>query len=385
MRSNGDPYSRPSWTGGAVTLKNLFGNLALVVTPFVLLELAFRALPVSNPPYVLPVTAESPIARLQADKRFTWSKGWNFSIRTNKYSNNFGYVNQNDYDPELRSPLLILIGDSYVEANQVDAGRSAAELLHSKVRNKGRVYSIGLSGAPLSQYLAFAEYARVTFRPHSLAFVVVGNDFDESLLKYYASQRFHVFRESDGELELERIDYRVSNARALLRRSAVIRYVMLNLDARSTLRRALMRNADEKTEYVGNVPAEVGDERLIDSKKAVDEFFRQLPERSGLETANILFVIDGSRPALYSPEGLRSEAASYFGGMKRYFKAQAAALGYEVVDMQPAFVSRNRRDESRFEFPTDGHWNELGNRLVAEEISKSDVFRSTFEDAGPEN
>ncbi len=368
-----------------MTLKNLFGNLLLVIIPFVLLELAFRALPVSNPPYVLPVTPDAPVARVQAGKHYTYSKGWNFSIKANKYSNNYGYINQNDYEPELRSPLLVVIGDSYVEANQVDAGKSAAEILHSRVERHGRVYSIGLSGAPLSQYLAFAEFAKDTFRPESMAFVIVGNDFDESLLKYYASQRFHVFRESGGELELERIDYRVSNTRALLRESAVIRYVMLNLDARSAMRRALIRNADQEVEYVGNVPARVGDERIEDSMQAVDEFFRRLPHCSGLEAANILFVIDGSRPALYSQEGLRREPASYFGKMRRYLAARAGSLGYEVVDLQPAFVSRNRLDDSRFEFPTDGHWNELGNRLVAEEMSKSVVFRSTFEDAGLDN
>ena len=63
---------------------------------------------------------------------------------------------------------------------------------------------------------------------------------------------------------------------------------------------------------------------------------------------------------------------------KKYFEKQALAFGYEVLNMQPIFIERNRLDNSRFEFKTDGHWNELGHALVAEKIEESAVFKSTF-------
>ena len=89
--------------------------------------------------------------------------------------------------------------------------------------------------------------------------------------------------------------------------------------------------------------------------RVVDEFFDQLPLRSGLDAAEILFVIDGMRPALYSQEELERADTSFFGQMRRYFAEQAVSLGYEVIDMQPIFVEKNRLDNSRFEFETDGH------------------------------
>jgi len=70
--------------------------------------------------------------------------------------------------------------------------------------------------------------------------------------------------------------------------------------------------------------------------------------------------------------------------MRRYFAAAAQARGYAVLDLQPVFIARNRQDGSRFEFPTDSHWNELGHRLVAEELRGSAVFRQLFPRGAPE-
>ena len=273
---------------------------------------------------------------------------------------------------------MMVVGDSYVEANQVDAGKTAAELLHLKTTNEGRVYSIGLSGAPLSQYLVFAQYSMDVFQPGSIVFIIIANDFDQSLLKYYYRTRFHLFREDNNDLILQIGDYSISNTRKLLRRSAFIRYVMLNLEAKKSLDRLLRRGPVQKIEYIGNVPATVSNERISDSMRAVDAFFDQLPARSGFDAADILFVIDGLRPALYSAQSIENTKNSFAAEMMRYFEDQATILGYEVIDMQPVFIRKNRLDNSRFEFETDGHWNEMGHSLVANEIEKSSVFKATF-------
>ena len=57
--------------------------------------------------------------RFQPDREFTWSKGWDFAIRTEKRSKNHGFLKRLDYSVS-SGPLLAVIGDSYVEAAQVD-------------------------------------------------------------------------------------------------------------------------------------------------------------------------------------------------------------------------------------------------------------------------
>jgi hypothetical protein len=67
--------------------------------------------------------------------------------------------------------------------------------------------------------------------------------------------------------------------------------------------------------------------------------------------------------------------------MRNYFMLAAESKGYEVIDMHPIFIRKNRADGSRFEHPTDGHWNALGHKLVADAIEGSAVFSRTFRGA----
>ena len=360
-------------------LKKILFNSVLILLPFLIMEGVFRLLPVSHPPYILPVSSENPVAHFQPNVDYLFSKGWDFSIRARKRSNNFGYTHVSDYHPDETTPLLMVIGDSYVEAHAVDAGKSAAEILNAAVDGIGRVYSIGLSGAALSQYLVFAEFSRVEFRPNAMAFVIIGNDFDESLLKYESNPRFHYFEENGKEFVLRRIDYEISTTRTILRKSAFIRYIMLNLEAKEILERRSAAPFGNSQNYVGNKPANVEKARVTDSMRAIDEYFRQIPLRTGLDSRSILFVLDGVRPALYSSQELLKAEDSFVSQLRRYFREQAVSRGYEVVDMQPVFIKKHKLDNSRFEFPTDAHWNELAHKLVAEELQKTAVFTRIFQ------
>lgn len=343
-------------------------NAALFLAPFLLVEAVFRFMPVMSMPYILPVTARTPVAHMEPNVEYTYSRDWNFSIHHRKRTNNFGYVHQADYHPEAKTPLLAVIGDSFVEAQGVPPGASLAEVLHRRVSPAGRVYGIGLSGAPLSQYLVFAQFARETFRPDAMAIVIISNDFDESLLKYKADPRFHYF---DAKGELRRVDYEMSTLKKILRQSAFMRYVVLNLEAARAWER--IRNSTPPSE------GSMFEERVADSKRAIVYFLDQLPERAGLANESIVLLLDAVRPAIYSPEALQKADDGYHARMRRYFTEQAAARGYRVIDMQPVFIARHRSYGSSFELvPTDSHWNALANRLAAEEIEKSAPFARVF-------
>ena len=344
-------------------MKKAFFYGVLAALPILILEGLFRLLPVSNPPYLEPVTGRDPVVHYQRNVDYRYSNGWNFAIRARTRTNNYGYHHRSDYRPQDTTPLLMVVGDSFVEAQALDTGKSVADLLHATVADKGRVYGIGISGAPLSQYLAFAEFSRDTFRPRAMAFVIIGNDYDESLLKYKSEPRFHYFAEGRDGLELQRVDYSRSTVKTLLRESAFVRYVVLNVaPARIFHQSAQAEPAD----------------RIADSKRAVDYFLEQVPLKTGLAADAVVFVVDAVRPAMYSAETLRAAESGYESRMRQYFIEQAQRRGFTVLDLQPVFLRRHEQDGARFEFPTDGHWNELGHRVVAEEIRNTPLFARLF-------
>ena len=100
-------------------------------------------------------------------------------------------------------------------------------LLSKEVDGKGRVYSFGSSGAALSQYLAYAEFAKSEFHPMAMVFIVVGNDFDESLLKFKGKPGHHYFSEIDGRFVLTRIDHQNDQFKENLKSFALVRYIYL--------------------------------------------------------------------------------------------------------------------------------------------------------------
>jgi hypothetical protein len=128
------------------------------------------------------------------------------------------------------------------------------------------------------------------------------------------------------------------------------------------------------------VPRVVEPERIAWSKRAVDEFLVELPTRSGLTPGRILFVVDGMRPQLYDPGDRARSDSSFFGQMRTYFIGHARAKGFEVVDMQPAFVAHYATHRQQFENPHDGHWNAIAHGVVANAVTRSNVF-TTFMDS----
>ena len=164
------------------------------------------------------------------------------------------------------------------------------------------------------------------------------------------------------------------------RNSRLVRY--RSYHAGETLRRMY----DEKRRNDPNAAGTPGDpfretdpavahaDRVLASRRAVNAFLRMLPERSGLDPAQIVFVVDGIRPYRYTEGWEHRWDGSYHGVMRRHFMDQARADGYEVIDMQPVFVNHHRSHRQPFNWLQDIHWNALGHGLCAEQLGRSQAL-----------
>ena len=62
-------------------------------------------------------------------------------------------------------------------------------------------------------------------------------------------------------------------------------------------------------------------------------------------------------------ETLAIAQGTYFDVMRRYFLTNAAAEGYEVIDMQRSLVRHYWTHRQRFDWPYEYHWNVLAHGL----------------------
>ncbi len=358
----------------------LIGLCISVVTILICLlaaELVLRFLPVNTGFGAMPVSAENPIFRFRPNSEFTFSRDWNLDLANPGRVNNDGFVNNQDYVAADTSPLVAVIGDSFIEAAMVPYAQTLQGLLSENYKGKLRVYSFAASGAPLSQYLVWARYAVDKYRARALIINVVGNDFDESRIEYKAAPGFWYYAPgADRKLQLRLVDHNPDTLTRLVRQSALLRYLAINLRAQYAVADLLSKfrssgKLQANPDFAGFTGSETSSQRVERSKEAVDRFLLDV-QTLGIPAKCIAFTLDGFR----YPNAKSQGAGSFFDVMRRYFLEQAAANGLEAIDLDPEFFKRHETRGERFEYPNDGHWNPNGHRVAAHSLKASRVLNS---------
>jgi hypothetical protein len=346
-----------------------------------LLEIIFRILPVSDSLKTQVVDDEHPIAHFKENREVTLQTGANFSHWVQKKSNNFGYLSDVDFHPapETQSNRVVVIGDSFVEASQV----TNQDAFHHRLMETYPLktfYPIGVSGAPLSQYLAFAQFSETIFKPSQYIFVIILNDFDESWLRYKASGSFHYFND-DGDIV--RRDYSPSLLKKIARKSALVRYLVLDLKVGQLIKEWSNRPYQEITQMNSKEISSlrpksdadtISDTRIQYSLRSVDLFLVKLARIVGQKP--ILLVLDGDREELYrSRSTLRDMFRVENQAYQHLIRESQRYPNVSVLDMHPKFQKHWSNLRQSFDYAHDDHWNELGHQIVAETIVESGFIR----------
>ena len=343
------------------------------------LEVVMRFLPVHTGFRVAPVTAQAPVAHLRPNEPFTFSTGWRFKNVNRGRINNAGFVNDQDYHKEGKRPLLAVVGDSYIEARMIPYGETLQGRLATALGNEFRVYSFAAGGAPMSQYLIWARHAVTDYGARALIINVVLNDFDQSYLDYRTSPVYWLYIDDpDGQLRLRFFEYRQSTLRSVLSRSALARYLMINLKLEYFIQTLPLLPAPAPQASAAGAPAGPGTSEDAEARRTrislavIDAFFRDLKAMVALPADRILFLMDG----FHYPDAAASGAGSYVDRMRKAFLAKAASLGYGRIDLDPQFFARYRSAGATFEVPDDGHWNAIGHQVAADAVLSSDFLKA---------
>ena len=342
----------------------------------IIIDLILFLFPVNEGMRALSVNKQNPVFRFEPNRTSQYSKNWNFDIKNIVKSNNDGFVNDFDYDELSKKKLLSIVGDSYVEALMVPFKNSLSGRLQRAASEK-RVYSFAASGAGLAQHMIWAKYARDKYKSNYFIFVIISNDFAESLAKNGKSPGFHRFKKSqDNNWNLELANYEPSTIRKVFRESRLAMYLLTNIKVHNLLNFQLQFGVnDERKSYVSNFQADYNEEFWKDAKWATEIYLNNLYKYSGVKPEKIIFVIDGIRQNIYDTSD-KIYTESFWYNIRQYFMKEAKLKGYHVLDMHKEFKKSYRDKKKKFEFKTDSHWNGFGHKTVADSLIKTDLWKN---------
>jgi hypothetical protein len=313
-------------------------------------------LPVSDSLAVNNVNDQNPILHFQPSREVNIQTGFNFSHFNTKNINNYGYASDNDFlkGGDLEKKTIVVVGDSYVEALQVSNPNS----FHGKLSTKRKdlaLYPIGISGAPLSQYLAFAAFAQAEFSPDAYVFVIIENDFHQSWAKNKKAPGFHYFLDTGM---LERIDYEMSFFKKFIRNSAFIRYLILDLKISTQL--AILNN---KIFNLNEPSFTNNNEILSDGMLAIQHFFNNLEQF--FSDKPVILILDGDRRSIYKDELERPKDINENIWFNEMIKQSYEHSFITLIDLHSIFFNEWKVNKSHFNSTYDYHWNEKGHSVVS--------------------
>ncbi len=350
------------------TLRRLLKRLLLLTLPSIaavalLLELVFRLfIPANDPP--LPFFDEpTGIYHLSTERRSGLATfGPLATVRGRWRINDAGWNSPVDYRPEKSTPRIAVIGDSYVEALQVDADERFPSLLRGMLGNEWQVYSFGIDGAPLSQYLQMARFVCHTYDPDVVVITVVHNDFAGSVRELNPSRMpmLTIRVGPEGHVQEippqpDRSSLQYHPVKRAVARSALVRWVLWN----SGVRTMLLRRRVGPEAIDANINADAVLRHLQAITTATDAIIRRLQDVAGAR--RLVFVMDAPREAIY-------EGREPHPGVAALHRVMAEAChrhGCELVDLWQPMAAEYLATGTKFNSDVDHHWNQAGHAFVA--------------------
>jgi len=301
------------------------------------------------------------------------------SIRACFRINGLGWNSPHEYTEKRKSAgtfRLAVIGDSFVEAFQVDYDKSFPYLLEKQLRDEPllnafpedlEIYSFGREGASMAQYINMAGYATGRFQPDLLIINMVHNDFLFNLQADSRIDDLSLQPAGEGFIEVPPRPMKGIHAKNLLKRSAFVRYLIYNqkifvriYQLWDFLRSTPLYEANTETPK----PGKLSDPGL---KKQVSYILERLAGIARNNNTEIIIMMDGVRHFIYQGKDQQQAGVYRF---NRLLSEACREQGIDLIDLSQSFLKDWSLNQEKFDFTDDGHWNERGHRVAADALYK---------------
>lgn len=339
-------------------IKKLFIYSAyLLISSLILLEIIFRILPTAQLFDLDYTLNDDEIIRYKPYQTITWSIDYNFTKVVEKNTNNLGFVNDYDYHQNSKIEYAI-IGDSFIEALHVNYKESLMGLLGDNFGNNN-VYSFGISGFSLADYIQISKYVINEYQPKNIIFLIYGNDFYQSFCKHNRKPLSYCY---DENLNLSKKNLKKDfnfYLKSIARESAFVRYLYLNLKLNN------LKNNNKTTNFDLNNISQQMDFRLI------DYFINYL--NSIKDESDISVMIDPDRQAIYAKhENFDYLVDEIYANNVEYLEKNLKLNDFNVLNLECRFEKNFLKNRKKFEYRNDGHWNSLGHKIAYDAIIYND-------------
>lgn len=319
----------------------LSGCLIVVVV----LEGLFRLLPVSTATRTGYYINQN-ILTYPAKHCFRTSFGWDLRNPQRHCANNYGFIANKDfhYDPD----AIVLVGDSFVEANMLPVHQGLAAQIESRLKDK-IVFALGGPGSNLLDYSERVQFARKNFGSKVFVIVINRTDVRESIC---GSGNIHAHCIDANNLlpKIERL-HSPSKLKLIFRESSFAQYVFSQI--RVNVSNFSSRSFNSSPTLIKNSErpkASITAEELI-----IRMFFSRLPAGDGVK---YIFVFD--------PDRSKSDSYEKKIGYIDLLKNSANKFGVDVIDPESDFIRFKSLNDIALEVsPTDQHWNSEAIKIVA--------------------
>lgn len=331
-------------------------------------EVAFRIfLPVSDIPYwqADPVLGYRHHPGIEG--RFV-SRHYNSRFRLN----NRGWNSLKDYSERKGEGVgrVAIVGDSFVEALQVDVGEAFGEVLERLLRQEGKpveVYSYGISGASTAYAHDLLHLEVLRDRPDCVIYLFFDNDLQDSVTFLGSHQRWGPRYDLDPGGTLHRTPSRTYEPRLFSRtlsHLALFRYFWINRGLGT-----FGQTGGGWGRVLGMRPAGAEGVKGTDSPTAqewqrgwqvIGDLVGEMAAATRPAGAGFL-VVNRPDSANFYPTG----SSGQINLSEKQLAELAAAHDFSFVDLRPWFSRDWEAKHEPFEFAGDSHWNRHGHEVAA--------------------
>ena len=276
-----------------------------------------------------------PIRHWKPNSSYVYSNGWNFRNPQSGRVNNYGFVNSKDYEP--KGADVLVIGDSYVEAQQVLQNMT----LHAVIEQESNLstYAIGINDSQFADYINYMKYGLKEFQPEWLVIKLFATDLSYSFQNRLPQGAYFVELDN-GQLDIEinPENLQQGGLRNLLKNSALLRYLFLNLRIPGKVR-----------SFFADKPTQTDAIAVAESKfQPIMSYFLEVLNQHNFRKDRIVFVTDSD-------------------------EVETLLNGSDFKNVNAKYLLSKLQSESKYmgnDLPYDGHWNYRGHYLVGEAVAK---------------